>query len=264
MSGQAPQLGQDDATFDRNTNAFVAALSALQGQMNSVITWIASTAASVTTNAQTVSDAADTATAAASAATAAAGASAHVPGASYDAFDTVISSMNQQTYRAKTTHAGVNTDPSADAVNWVQVTAGPNPNFDSVTTAGATNTGSFAVTGAASLGGETTLASITETVVALTGTAPVIDLALGTVFTITTTGDTSFTFSNPAPASGASSFTLEVTAGGADALAWPASVAWSGGAAPNAPEAGAASVYMFFTRDGGTTYRGSLAMEFSA
>ena len=119
------RLTQTQPAFSAAFSAFLSWIKTFAGELDGLITWIASTAASIATNAQTASDAAGTATDAASAATAAAGASAHVPGASYDAFDTVISSMNQQTYRAKTSHAGVNTDPSADAVNWTQTTADP-------------------------------------------------------------------------------------------------------------------------------------------
>ena len=62
-----------------------------------------------------------------------------------------------------------------------------------------------------------------ETVVALSGTTPDVDLDTGTVFTLTTSGNTTFTFSNPAATGTASGFTLRITAGGTHTLTWPAS-----------------------------------------
>ncbi|MDE5184823.1 hypothetical protein [Phaeobacter gallaeciensis] len=98
-----------------------------------------------------------------------------------------------------------------------------------------------------------------ETVVALSGTTPDVDLETGTVFTLTTSGNTTFTFSNPAATGTASGFTLRVTAGGTHTLTWPASVDWDGGTAPDAPASGETDVYAFWTTDGGTQWYGHLA-----
>lgn len=98
-----------------------------------------------------------------------------------------------------------------------------------------------------------------ETVVVLSGTTPIVDLEAGTVFTLSTSGNTTFTFSNPAVSGTASAFTLVLTAGGAHTITWPASVDWAGGTAPDAPASGETDVYTFFTTDGGTTWYGFLA-----
>ena len=83
-----------------------------------------------------------------------------------------------------------------------------------------------------------------------------VDLSTGSYFTKTLSANTTFTFSNP-PASGtAFGFTLKVTAGGTHTLAWPASVDWPGGTAPDAPASGETDVYVFYTVDGGTTWYG--------
>lgn len=93
----------------------------------------------------------------------------------------------------------------------------------------------------------------------LTGTTPSVDCKLGDVFTLTTSGNTTFTFSN-APASGVSyAFILKITAGGTHTLTWPASVDWAGGSAPDAPASGETDVYVFLTSDGGTTWYGFLS-----
>jgi hypothetical protein len=98
-----------------------------------------------------------------------------------------------------------------------------------------------------------------ETVVALSGTTPDVDLETGTVFTLTTSGNTTFTFSNPAATGTASGFTLRITAGGTHTLTWPAAVDWAGGSAPDAPASGETDVYAFWTTDGGTNWYGHLA-----
>ena len=112
------------------------------------------------------------------------------------------------------------------------------------------------------IGGSTgfvpTAASIKEAYTALSGTTPSVDCEIGNVFSLTTSGNTTFTFSN-APTSGTGyGFTLKLTAGGTHTLTWPASVDWAGGAAPDAPASGETNVYVFITYDGGTTWYGFL------
>lgn len=90
----------------------------------------------------------------------------------------------------------------------------------------------------------------------LSGTAPTVNLSTSNNFSLTTSGNTTFTFSNP-PSSGATvGFTLKITAGGTHTLTWPNSVDWAGGSAPAAPASGETDVLVFYTVDGGTTYYG--------
>jgi len=86
-----------------------------------------------------------------------------------------------------------------------------------------------------------------------------INVSLGNSFTATVaTGITTWAFSNP-PASGLYyGFTLTLTNGGAFAQTWPASVKWPGGGAPVLTVSGV-DVLVFFTIDGGTTWRGVVA-----
>ena len=91
-----------------------------------------------------------------------------------------------------------------------------------------------------------------------------IDLSASNYFTKTIAGDSEFTFSNP-PASGTvGSFTLEVnyTTGN---ISWPNTVYWNGNG-QTAPDitAGKVQLYMFVTRDGGTTYRGALLADYDS
>jgi hypothetical protein len=92
---------------------------------------------------------------------------------------------------------------------------------------------------------------------ALSGTSPSIDVDAGGGFSLTMTGNTTFTFA--ACTSGVSTgFVLQVTGNGST-LTWPSSVDWAGGTAPDAPASGESNLYVFYTRDGGTNWIGVLS-----
>ena len=98
---------------------------------------------------------------------------------------------------------------------------------------------------------------------ALSGTTPTIDVDTGGGFSLTTSGNTTFTFSSFT--SGVScGFVLELTAGGTHTITWPASVDWAGGTAPDAPASGETNIYVFWSRDGGTTWYGILSSAAAA
>lgn len=95
----------------------------------------------------------------------------------------------------------------------------------------------------------------------LSGTTPSVDVSANDAYTLTTTGNTTFTFTN-APSSGTvGTFSLIITQDATTAytLTWPASVDWAGGTAPAAPGTSEKDVYTFVTVDGGTTWYGFLA-----
>ena len=109
--------------------------------------------------------------------------------------------------------------------------------------------------------GELIADSYNETYAALSGTTPTVDCETGNFFSLTTSGNTTFTFSNP-PASGtAYGFTLQLTAGGTHTITYPAAVDWAGATAPDAPASGETDILVFTTRDGGTTWYGALAID---
>lgn len=116
-------------------------------------------------------------------------------------------------------------------------------------------------TGNVDITGELLVDSYNETFVSLSGTTPSVDCEAGNVFALSTTGNTTFTFSNP-PASGtAYGFMLRLTAGGTHTITYPASVDWAGATAPDAPASGETDVLVFTTTDGGTTWYGALAID---
>jgi len=143
----------------------------------------------------------------------------------------------------------------------------------SVTTTGSNNIviGYSAAASSATVSNEITLgnssitrfripaAGIDNTSAALSGTTPSVDVGARDTYTLTTSGNTTFTFTG-APSSGqVGTFSLIITAGGTHTLTWPASVDWAGGTAPDAPASGEKDIYTFMTVDGGTTWYGFLA-----
>jgi|GEM_PF-3258078 len=130
---------------------------------------------------------------------------------------------------------------------------------DTTATEARTTLGAFATAGGTFTGPIKTK-ELRETAVQLSGTSVTADLELGTYFYITTTGNTTINFGNPAPSGTVSALTLEITAGGDHTLTWPGTVKWPRGIEPPAGENGDVDVYTFVTRDQGTTWRGALAM----
>ena len=92
---------------------------------------------------------------------------------------------------------------------------------------------------------------------ALSGTSPTVDPNNGGAFSLTMTGNTTFTFGGTTSGYGVG-FVLQVTGNGST-LTWPSSVDWAGGTAPDAPASGASNLYVFYTRDGGTNWIGVLS-----
>ena len=111
-------------------------------------------------------------------------------------------------------------------------------------------------TGDVNITGELLVDSYNETYVALSGTTPAVNCETGNMFALSTTGSTTFTFTNP-PASGtAYGFTLKLTAGGTHTITYPTSVDWAGGTAPDAPASGENNIIAFITHNGGSTWYG--------
>ena len=135
-------------------------------------------------------------------------------------------------------------------------------NYLDITTLG-TSEASKAVTADANgdiiLSAELKATSYNETYSALSGTTPSVDCEAGNVFALSTTGNTTFTFSNPPATGTAYGMLIKLTAGGTHTITWPASVDWAGGTAPDAPASGETDVLGFITHDGGTTWYGFLA-----
>ena len=120
-------------------------------------------------------------------------------------------------------------------------------------------------TGDVDITGELIVDSYNETYVAVTSTsnATTVDCEAGNTFMHTLTENTTFTFSNP-PASGtAYTMTLEViqdASASGYTVTWPTSVDWPAATAPTlSADANAVDVFVFTTRDGGTTWYGFTA-----
>jgi hypothetical protein len=97
----------------------------------------------------------------------------------------------------------------------------------------------------------------------LSGTTPTCDAGNAGYFSLTMTGNTTFTFSTPWTTVDSIGFVLELTGNGGT-VTWPTSVEWAGGTAPDAPASGETDLLVFNTRDGGTTWYGMLAIDAAA
>ena len=100
-----------------------------------------------------------------------------------------------------------------------------------------------------------------EESVTLSGTSVSINLRDSDNFIHTLSGNTTYTFTNPAASGRVSSFTLKVTQDSSPrTITWPASVDWPGGTAPTiSTGSGNVDIFVFVTYDGGTTYYGFTA-----
>ena len=123
----------------------------------------------------------------------------------------------------------------------------------------------IAATGDTDVNGELIADSYNETYAAVTSSsnATTVDCEAGNAFSHTLTENTTFTFSNP-PASGtAYSFSIEIiqdASASGFVVTWPASVDWPSATAPTlTATASAKDVFIFTTRDGGTTWYGFTA-----
>ena len=96
----------------------------------------------------------------------------------------------------------------------------------------------------------------------LTGTSVTVNCDTAQAFSLTMTGNTTFTF-NSVSSGWSIGFVLELTGNGGT-VTWPTSVEWAGGTAPDAPASGETDIYVFWTRDGGTTWYGVLSVDAAA
>ena len=88
--------------------------------------------------------------------------------------------------------------------------------------------------------------------------AKTIDLTLGNSVTATTTGATTWTFSNPTASDELCGFSIKLVNGGSATQTWPTSVDWPAATAPTLTTSGT-DVLVFITCDGGTTWYGFVA-----
>ena len=91
--------------------------------------------------------------------------------------------------------------------------------------------------------------------------AATINLQLGNVFEHDLTENVTYTFSNPGANDRGTVFILKIIQdSSARTITWPTSVDWAGGTAPTLTATNnGVDVFVFFTRDGGTTYYGFTA-----
>jgi hypothetical protein len=120
-------------------------------------------------------------------------------------------------------------------------------------------------TGDVDITGELIVDSYNETYAAVTSSsnATTVNCHNGNAFSHTLTENTTFTFSNPPTSGIANTFSLEIiqdASASGFTVTWPASVDWPSATAPTlTATASAKDVFVFYTRDGGTTWYGFTA-----
>jgi hypothetical protein len=87
-----------------------------------------------------------------------------------------------------------------------------------------------------------------------------LDLNTSNYFTKTISGNSTFTFSNPAASGTVSIFMLELTHS-SGTVTWPGTVKWNADTAPTLT-AGKTHLFMFVTDDNGSRYRGSALVDY--
>ena len=100
---------------------------------------------------------------------------------------------------------------------------------------------------------------------ALTGTTPTCTASTHSSFSLTTSGNTTFTFSVGAIGTGyLIGFVLKLTSGGSHTITWPNTVDWAGGSAPDAPASGETDILVFTSIDAGTNWYGARVIDAAA
>ena len=87
-----------------------------------------------------------------------------------------------------------------------------------------------------------------------------LDLSSGNYFIKTISGNSTFTFANPAASGTVTAFTLELTHS-SGTVTWPSEVKWNADTAPTLTT-GKTHLFMFVTDDGGSRYRGSALVDY--
>ena len=137
------------------------------------------------------------------------------------------------------------------------VTAGTN-----LTGGGSSGSVTLNVSSSPTFSGVVLAESLQEDYDSLSGTSPAPDADNAGAFSLTMSGNTTFTFGSVT--SGRSvGFVLQLTGNGST-VTWPSSVKWAGGTAPDAPASGETDVLVFHTRDGGTNWYGVLSSDAAA
>ena len=105
-------------------------------------------------------------------------------------------------------------------------------------------------------------AALNEDYDALSGTSPTISTSSGGMFSLTMSGNTTFTFQG-ATSGYAVGFILQLTGNGST-VTYPNTVRFAGGTAPDAPASGETDILVFVSRDGGSNWYGALAVDAAA
>lgn len=254
-----PSRSQSPTTFSTDADAFLGALPDFQSEANAQADYLDGIADDVAADATAAAASALAAENAANIAAAVADyQGAYNAGTTYQIGQSV--SYGGNLYVANTINTGVT---PVDGANWYliangDVTLNGVQALTNKTIAYASNTlTGVAPTANPTFTGTATFAAAKSGVTAVAASA--IDCAVGNYFTKTATGALTWTVTN-VPATGAFSFILELTNGGAGAQTWMSGIKWPSGTAPTLVASGV-DLLGFITDDGGATWRGVQLMK---
>lgn len=210
-----PPSTQDPVNFDSRMDSVLGALPYVISQTNEAVL-------NAYNNAVDAYDSAVSAANSAAAAASSSGAPIWVAG-SYTTGSPVYSPLNGMVYRRLTPGGSTVLDPSTDPTNWSSITIGD------VTQTGTQTLTNKTLTSPAL--NNPIITNYTETVRSVSGTAVTIDLTLGSITKVSTTGNCTITL--PSAAAG-KSYTVIVVYGGTHTLTFAGGTAikWAGGVAP--------------------------------
>lgn len=86
------------------------------------------------------------------------------------------------------------------------------------------------------------------------------DLSAASFFQVTLSGNLTISSFTNATSGVAQSFAIEINNGGSYSVTWPSTIKWDGVTAPTLAE-NRVTLFMFYTTDGGTSFRGQVVME---
>jgi hypothetical protein len=256
----APQRNDAPADFSTKADAHVAALPLWTDQANTIAVFVDARASEALSSSQEASSSAASATSSKDSAENSAISASESASIATDKASEAYSSANSahisaQDAESSAQRAALDAQAVADALS--SIAGGPVASVAGKT--GVVTLDQLSDAGVATQSGDEILENKTlqglKGVSLILGSSSNIDLDAANVLQKTVSAATSFSVSGAPGADRFASFILELTNGGAHTITWFPGVKWSAGVAPGLTASGV-DILGFYSRDGGSTWRG--------